>query len=45
MTDSLARQEKVTLVGFGTFQVIRRKERTGRNPEKVLKTGSFRGKL
>jgi len=33
ITDSLTRQEKVTLVGFGTFQVIRRKERTGRNPQ------------
>jgi len=33
ITDSLSRQEKVTLVGFGTFQVIRRKERTGRNPQ------------
>ena len=33
ITDSLARQEKVTLVGFGTFQVIRRKERIGRNPQ------------
>ena len=32
MTDSLSREEKVTLVGFGTLQVIRRKERTGRNP-------------
>ena len=33
ITDSLTRQEKVTLAGFGTFQVIRRKERTGRNPQ------------
>ena len=33
ITDSLAREERVTLVGFGTFQVIRRKERTGRNPQ------------
>jgi len=33
ITDSLSRQEKVTLVGFGTFQVIRRKERTRRNPQ------------
>ena len=31
ITDSLAREKRVTLVGFGTFQVIRRKERTGRN--------------
>jgi len=33
ITDSLARQEKVTLVGFGTFQVVERKARRGRNPQ------------
>jgi len=33
ITDSLAREEKVTLVGFGTFQVMERKARTGRNPQ------------
>lgn len=33
ITDSLTRQEKVTLVGFGTFQVVGRKARTGRNPQ------------
>jgi DNA-binding protein HU-beta len=33
ITDTLARQEKVTLVGFGTFQVVERKARTGRNPQ------------
>ena len=33
ITDSLARQEKVTLVGFGTFQVRERKARRGRNPQ------------
>jgi len=33
ITDSLARGEKITLVGFGVFQVARRKERTGRNPQ------------
>jgi len=32
ITDSLAREEKVTLVGFGTFQVMERKSRKGRNP-------------
>jgi len=32
ITDSLGREEKVTLVGFGTFQVMERKARTGRNP-------------
>ena len=34
ITDSLGRQEKVTLVGFGTFQVMERKARKGRNPKK-----------
>ena len=33
ITDSLARGERVTLVGFGTFQVGTRKARTGRNPQ------------
>jgi len=33
VTDALARGEKVTLVGFGTFQVMERKTRTGRNPQ------------
>ena len=33
ITDALAREEKVTLVGFGTFQVIERKARRGRNPQ------------
>ncbi len=33
ITDALARQEKVTLVGFGTFRVMQRKARTGRNPQ------------
>jgi len=32
MSDCLTRGEKVTLVGFGTFGVRQRKERTGRNP-------------
>jgi len=31
--DSLAREEKVTLVGFGTFQVMQRKARRGVNPQ------------
>ena len=31
--DTLATGEKVTLVGFGTFQVMKRKARTGRNPQ------------
>jgi len=29
----LARGERVTLVGFGTFQVTKRKARRGRNPQ------------
>ncbi len=33
ITDSLARGERVTLVGFGSFQVGTRKARTGRNPQ------------
>jgi DNA-binding protein HU-beta len=33
ITDSLAREEKVTLVGFGSFQVMERKARRGRNPQ------------
>ena len=33
ITDSLARGEKVTLVGFGTFQVMERKARKGVNPQ------------
>ncbi len=30
--DTLSAGEKVTLVGFGTFQVMERKARRGRNP-------------
>lgn len=30
--ESLAREEKVQLVGFGTFEVRHRKAREGRNP-------------
>ena len=33
ITDCLAREEKVTLVGFGTFQVRERKARRGVNPQ------------
>ena len=33
ITDSLSREEKVTLVGFGTFQVMERKARRGMNPQ------------
>ena len=31
--ESMARQEKVTLVGFGTFEVMKRKARRGVNPQ------------
>jgi len=33
ITDSLAREEKVTLVGFGNFRVMQRKARKGVNPQ------------
>jgi DNA-binding protein HU-beta len=33
ITDTLAKREKVTLVGFGSFKVITRKSRRGRNPQ------------
>jgi len=33
ITDSLSREERVTLVGFGTFQVRERRARTGVNPQ------------
>ena len=33
VTASLKKKQKVTLVGFGTFSVSKRKARTGRNPQ------------
>lgn len=33
ITASLKKGQKVTIVGFGTFSVARRKARTGRNPQ------------
>ncbi len=33
ITDSLAREEKVTLVGFASFQVMERKTTKGVNPQ------------
>jgi len=33
ISNSLAREEKVTLVGFGTFRVMERKARRGVNPQ------------
>jgi len=33
VSDALGRGDKVTLVGFGSFEVSTRKARTGRNPQ------------
>lgn len=33
ITDALVAGEKIQLVGFGTFEVSERSERTGRNPQ------------
>jgi len=33
ITNTLKKGEKVTLVGFGTFRVMERKARRGRNPQ------------
>ena len=33
ITKSLARNKDVVLTGFGTFRVLKRKARTGRNPQ------------
>lgn len=33
VTKALKKGEKLTLTGFGTFSVARRKARTGRNPQ------------
>ena len=33
VTEELTKGEKVQLVGFGTFEVSERPERTGRNPQ------------
>ena len=33
ITEALAREEKVQLVGFGTFEVRHRAERNGRTPQ------------
>ncbi|MGB9772246.1 MAG: HU family DNA-binding protein [Candidatus Kapaibacteriota bacterium] len=38
VTDELAKGGKVILVGFGTFSVIEKKERTGINPRDPKKT-------
>jgi DNA-binding protein HU-beta len=33
ITASAKKGQKVTIVGFGTFSVVKRKARTGRNPQ------------
>lgn len=33
VTDALKKGDKITLVGFGTFEVAERAARTGRNPQ------------
>jgi len=33
ITDSVAKGDKVTLIGFGTFSVTKRSAREGRNPQ------------
>ena len=33
ITQSLSREESVTLIGFGTFEVRHRNARTGKNPQ------------
>ncbi|MGG3125146.1 HU family DNA-binding protein [Priestia megaterium] len=33
ISNTLANEEKIQLVGFGTFEVRERAERTGRNPQ------------
>lgn len=33
ITSALKKNQRVTLVGFGTFSTTRRKARTGRNPQ------------
>ena len=49
ITDTLAKGEAVSLVGFGTFSVKERSARTGRNPQtgetiqiKASKSASFK---
>ena len=33
VTDALKKDDKVQLIGFGTFSVVKRKARTGMNPQ------------
>jgi DNA-binding protein HU-beta len=41
ITDALTREEKVVLVGFGTFEVRHRAARKGRNPSTKKKKSKF----
>ena len=36
VAEELKKGEKIQLVGFGTFEVSERAERTGRNPQMVI---------
>jgi DNA-binding protein HU-beta len=33
ISNTLAKEEKIQLIGFGTFEIRERAERTGRNPQ------------
>jgi len=33
ISNTIAKEEKIQLVGFGTFEIRERSERTGRNPQ------------
>ncbi len=33
ISDALKKEDKVTIIGFGTFSVVHRKARDGRNPK------------
>ena len=39
IAEALTREEKVQLVGFGSFEVKTRAARVGRNPKTVFSTG------
>lgn len=44
----LTEKGKIALIGFGTFEVVERKERTGRNPktnEEIIIPGGFAPKF
>ncbi len=38
ITETLKKNEKVSLIGFGSFSTAERKARTGRNPQKGVKS-------